>query len=272
MKILRTNKFINAIKEEFKSASSIISSLRKDPIIIFLSIAFLQTISYYYASRYFFRTQAKYYFNFGFVYDEIYEYAYWFLSEFFLYFIIPIILIKVFHKDRLKNFGLNFGDFKVGFLLSVIFALAMSIVIWFSSASPSFYNYYPLYKTSLISWENFVIFEILMMFYMIGWEFMWRGYVLFGLRKDFGYYAIFIQMIPFVILHNGKPVLETFGSIVGGIILGFFALRVGSFIYCALLHFYVIFFIDFICILRHKTQVYESSIKALIKLIEKING
>jgi hypothetical protein len=55
---------------------------------------------------------------------------------------------------------------------------------------------------------------------------------LFGLKEKFGFYAVLIQMIPFVILHNGKPELETFGAIAGGIALGILALRTKSFYYC----------------------------------------
>ena len=51
-----------------------------------------------------------------------------------------------------------------------------------------------------------------------------------GLSKKFGYYAIFIQMIPFFILHRGKPELETFASIFGGLILGVQAWRSEVFI------------------------------------------
>jgi uncharacterized protein len=80
---------------------------------------------------------------------------------------------------------------------------------------------YPHLPAARDSWNIFFIYESGMLLYMFAWEFIWRGFMLFGLKEKFGYYAVLIQMIPFVILHNGKPELETFGAIAGGIALGF---------------------------------------------------
>lgn len=78
--------------------------------------------------------------------------------------------------------------------------------------------------------------------------------MLFGLEKKFGYYAVLIQMIPFVILHNGKPDIETFSSIIGGIALGILALRTRSFIYGVFVHFAIMLFIDLFSTLRTRAE------------------
>ena len=52
---------------------------------------------------------------------------------------------------------------------------------------------------------------------LFSWEFLWRGFMLFGLKEKFGYYSVLIQMIPFVILHNGKPAPEIISVIIGDI-------------------------------------------------------
>jgi hypothetical protein len=101
---------------------------------------------------------------------------------------------------------------------------------------------------------------------MLGWEFFWRGYSLFGLKSKFGYYSIFIQMIPFFILHKGKPEVELFASIFAGLILGVQALRSRSFIYCWLLHWLVMFSIDGISILRSQKDIYGIGISDLFNL------
>ena len=104
---------------------------------------------------------------------------------------------------------------------------------------------------------------------MTGWEFLWRGYTLFGLKEKFGYYAVLIQTIPFTILHNGKPELETFSAILAGIILGILALRTGSFIYGVIIHTAVMFMIDLISTLRYKTQVFGWDINSFFDLLKK---
>jgi len=94
--------------------------------------------------------------------------------------------------------------------------------------------------------------------------------MLFGLEKKFGYYAIFIQMIPFVILHNGKPFIETIGAIPGGIALGLLALRTRSFYYCVVVHLGVMYSIDIISVLRYRANDYGVGLQSLLNIILSI--
>jgi membrane protease YdiL (CAAX protease family) len=105
---------------------------------------------------------------------------------------------------------------------------------------------------------------------MFSWEFIWRGYMLFGLKEKFGYYAVLIQMIPFLILHNGKPAPETFGAIIGGLVLGILALRTNSILYCVITHVCVMFSIDIISVLRFKAGDYGIGINSLINILKEI--
>ncbi|MEA1872216.1 MAG: CPBP family intramembrane glutamic endopeptidase [Chloroflexota bacterium] len=72
--------------------------------------------------------------------------------------------------------------------------------------------------------------------YMFAWGFLFRGYMLFGLEKSIGKSAIFVQAIPFVLLHLGKPFLETLACIPGGFIFGYVAYRTRSFLPCFIIH------------------------------------
>ena len=96
--------------------------------------------------------------------------------------------------------------------------------------------------------------------------------MLFGLEKRFGFYSVFIQMIPFTILHFGKPFLETLGSIPGAIALGILALRTRSFYYCVIVHFSVMFVLDTISILRFHSNEFGMGINSLIKIFQTILG
>jgi len=59
-------------------------------------------------------------------------------------------------------------------------------------------------------------------------EYMYRGFLLFGLKRDLGEGAILVQMIPFALLHTGKPEIETIGCILAGLYFGYVAYRTGS--------------------------------------------
>jgi membrane protease YdiL (CAAX protease family) len=106
--------------------------------------------------------------------------------------------------------------------------------------------------------------------YMFGWEYIWRGFMLFGLKEKFGDYSVLIQMIPFVILHNGKPFPETIGAILGGIALGILALRTRSVYYCVFTHMGIMFSIDLISTLRYKANDFGVGIESVINILKVI--
>ncbi len=219
---------------------------------IFLSVAVITFISVSFASPNF------YYEHFG--RDKMYSRIYWMLCDGSLMFILPVLSIKLFLKGKLKDYGIASGDKKFGLLTLSLFLFFMIVVIWFVSASKQFAETYPQGGSGVKeSIGIFILYELCVFYYMLGWEFFWRGYMLFGLKEKFGVYAIFMQMIPFFILHKGKPELELFSSILGGLILGIQAYRARSFVYCWLLHGLTMFSIDSISILRGKSGNYGIS-------------
>lgn len=257
------------LKTEIKNFIKEVKQLDKKVIIIFLSVAILQTISFYFTSRRFFR--ANLFESFQNSSDPyLIEYLYWFIGDFFTFFILGILIIKVGFKEKLKEFGLQFGDIKTGLSFSVVFLFVMIILVWFVSAIPEFAEKYPHLTGAKSSWNILLIYEAGMLLYMFAWEFIWRGFMLFGLEKKFGYYSVLIQMIPFVILHNGKPFLETFGAIFGGITLGILALKTRSFYYCVIIHIGVMYSIDIISSLRFRADDYGVGIASLINIIKQI--
>ncbi len=257
------------LTQELKKLIIVIKELDKKVTIIFLSVAVLQTFSFYFTSRRFFRENL---FQFFQSYSDPYliEYYYWFLGDLFTYAILGILIIKFLLKENLKDYGFKAGDYHFGFFMILIFLSVMIILIWFVSASPSFAQKYPHLQGAKLNWNTFLIYEAGMLIYMFAWEFMWRGYMLFGLEEKFGYYSVLMQMIPFVILHNGKPFLETFGAIFGGIALGILALRTRSFYYCVVIHIGVMFSIDFVSTLRFRANDYGIGAESFINLIKQI--
>ncbi len=242
----------NSLKHEINLFFQALGSLKTKNIIIFISIPLLATLSWYFASPEFYN---KFFSSNSYASNNIHKIIpvlYWFGLDTLLYLIFPILIIIFVFRDSIKNFGFRIGTGKTGLtylLLSIIIILP---TIYFSAQSKEFTDVYPILKAGRSDWTVFIIFEALLLFYIASWEFMWRGYVLFGLEKDFGYYAVLIQAIPFVILHNGKPFFETFGAIFGGIFLGYLALRTRSFYYGVFIHFSLISLLDFISVLKFR--------------------
>ena len=74
--------------------------------------------------------------------------------------------------------------------------------------------------------------------------------MLFALFKRFGYYSVMIMVIPYCMIHFGKPVAETFGAIIAGVALGYLALKSKSWFYGGLLHWSVGITMDIMAIMQ----------------------
>ena len=72
--------------------------------------------------------------------------------------------------------------------------------------------------------------------YLFCWEFFFRGYLLSGLHRYMGWWAVIVQAIGFGLLHYGKVPAEFYVSFGAGIILGIIALKAKSFVPCFVLH------------------------------------
>ena len=247
------------LNNELKSLLAEIKKLDFKVTYIFMSVAFITFLSLSFSSPNF------YYDHFS--RDRFFSRIYWFLADGGLMFILPLISIKFIFKEKLSDYGFTLGDKKFGLITFGLFFIVMIIVVWIVSGSQTFAITYPQGGSKVR--ENLVIFilyELCILIYMLGWEFFWRGYTLFGLKSKFGYYAVFIQMIPFFILHKGKPEIELFASIFAGLILGVQAIRSRSFIYCWILHWLVMFSIDGISVLRSQKDIYGIGLNDLINL------
>lgn len=236
--------------EEFKKLIVEIRKLSFKEVYIFLSVAFIIFIS-------FTVTNTSFYFR-HIGADILSSRIYWLLGDGLIMFLIPVGSVKFIFKEKLSNFGIRLGDVKFGLSTLVLFLLVMLPLVWIVSASESFAETYPQGGRALLHNLPMIMFyEFCVLIYMLGWEFLWRGYMLFGLKEKFGYYSILIQMIPFFILHKGKPELELFGAIFAGIILGIQAWRSNSFIYSWILHWLIMVSIDTISIVRKVYNFYS---------------
>jgi membrane protease YdiL (CAAX protease family) len=78
-------------------------------------------------------------------------------------------------------------------------------------------------------------------------EFLYRGFLLFGLKEKFQEGSILLQMVPFVLLHLTKPELETISTIITGILFGYVAYRGKSFWPAFIIHLFInVFFVGLI--------------------------
>ena len=163
------------------------------------------------------------------------------VSTFLYYGVFPLLVILLVLRKNPIKFGLGAGSPRIwGFYVVVICAIAAA-VLYASSYSPSLQNYYLE--------ENFRFFSYLWSQCLIlsASEFLYRGFLLFGLKEKFGEGSILIQVVPFVLLHLGKPELETISTILTGILFGWVAYRGRSFWPAFIIHMFInLFFVGLI--------------------------
>jgi membrane protease YdiL (CAAX protease family) len=152
-----------------------------------------------------------------------------------LYFVIPMIIILLIFRDRPAEYGFRIGDWRTGLIWVVIGCVSMAVILWFAARTPAMQRYYAAKAPDNVAYLLYITAVDL-----FGWEFMWRGFLLFGIAAVIGPGpAIFLQAVPFAFMHLGKPELETMSTIFGGAAFGFIAWQSGSFLYPFLIHWFI---------------------------------
>jgi membrane protease YdiL (CAAX protease family) len=152
-------------------------------------------------------------------------------TELIYYLLVPLAAGWLLFRDKPGNYGIRIGHWKSALIVTTVCLAAMLAILYGASKIPQFSSYY---HTQVIDWPDLLLDAAL---YMFAWEFFFRGYILFGLEKSIGKSAIFVQAIPFVLLHLHKPLLETLACIPTGFIFGYIAYRTRSFLPCFIIHF-----------------------------------
>ena len=152
-------------------------------------------------------------------------------TELIYYLLVPLAAGLLLFRDKPWDYGIRIGRCKSSIILTAVCLAAMALILYETGKMPEFRSYYHM---DVIDWSELLLNTAL---YMFAWEFLFRGYMLFGLEKSIGKNAIFVQAIPFVLLHLGKPFLETLFCIPGGFILGYVSYRTRSFLPCFIIHF-----------------------------------
>ena len=161
-------------------------------------------------------------------YASLNRHIIWSLGCFTCYFVLPSLLLLILPGERIRDYGLSFRGFgKHIWIYVLLFLIVMPAVIVVSYAAP-FMRTYPFYKLAHRSVADFLLWQVFYIMQFFALEFFFRGFLLKGLKRYVGAYAIFFMAVPYCMIHFGKPMAETLGAVIAGIALGTLALRTGS--------------------------------------------
>ncbi len=208
---------------------------RFDPraAVILLAASLLPTVYRYFGSPEFFERHWP-------GQSPLHGVLYAWLSVFVLFFVVPAAAARFWLKLKLSDLGLRIGDWRRGLAVVGILLPIVALSLLPTSRMADFRAEYPLYHAAGRSLRLFVVYELCYAFYYFGWEFLFRGFMLFGLAGTFGAVnAVLIETIPSTLVHIGKPTSEILAAVVAGVVFGAIALRTRSILYVFLLHWLI---------------------------------
>ena len=200
--------------------------------------------------------------------QEIGAWAWWFSLQGILGFIIPVALLMAVFKRKPAEIGLGLGDWKLAGLIALAYLPVVVVGTWVLSDGEGFRAQYPHFHGAALDWRLFVVYEALFLLYWMGWEYLWRGFVLFGTAPTLGpATAILVQMVPFALLHASKPAAEAYLSILGGIGLGALVWRCRSFWIAVPIHAAQMIALDLWSVLRVRSGATGIGLDALARAL-----
>ncbi len=214
------NRFENSL-----SLSGLFSGENKKPSIILLFVPLVLILWKYYGSTSFYFAHLSGAISFS---NDPAMTAEWytFVSAFVLMGILSALVVKVGFREPLSAYGLQIGDWKFWIPATLVIGLVMIALAYPSSKDVKFLAEYPIYKGAGTSASTFAVHCVAYLFFYIGWEMLFRGFVQYGLANRFGAWgAILIQSALSCIAHIGKPDSEAFTSLLGALVWGILVFR-----------------------------------------------
>lgn len=151
---------------------------------------------------------------------------------------VPMLYIFFVARDEPDRYGFCLGDSWKSWWMTLLLYAGVLILLIPGSRISSFHSFYPLEGREVASsLGRFAFYEARWGLYFFCWEFFFRGFLLFGLNRLVGWWAVILQAVPFAIMHYGKVPMEAIAAFPAGIILGVLALRSKSFVPSFVLHF-----------------------------------
>ena len=228
----------------------------RKPTVVVLVATFVSVTWKYYGSATFYLETLSPWVSFGGD-EQLNAALYVFFSAFILLGLIPLLVIRLVFREPLSAYGLQWGDARFGVKAIAVIAPVMILLGYVSASRPDFLAQYPVNPAAGRSAADFLQHALFYLFFYLGWEFCFRGFVQFGLRDSLGdWNAILVQTALSCVLHIGKPAGEIYGAIFGALLWGVLAFRSRSLMSPVLTHWLLGLSLDFFIVI-------SSSVNAL---------
>lgn len=140
---------------------------------------------------------------------------------------LPLLFHVAILRKPLADLGLSFKGYARHLPIYVALFIPVGIAVYAVSFSQSFQATYPFYHNP-VSLRAVLLWELFYGLQFLSLEVFFRGFMLAEAKLKYGWRSVLFMMVPYVMIHFGKPGAETVGSLIAGGVLGLLALRTGS--------------------------------------------
>lgn len=146
-----------------------------------------------------------------------------------LFGLLPLGILLALRVDPRRH-GLGLGDARRSLVLGGLATLVTVPCIALIAAIPMIRDWY---APSMSSVGGVLLTNVLD---LVPSEFLLRGFLLFALIRAVGPFGVVVAVVPFVMVHIGKPDIEALSTLGGGLVFGWLNWRTGSIWASALYH------------------------------------
>jgi Type II CAAX prenyl endopeptidase Rce1-like len=151
-----------------------------------------------------------------------------------LFGLVPLGIVLLGFRDRPARYGLTLGEWRWGAALVVAGCLVMTpIVLWFATL-PDARDYY---APGVTAPGRLILANAID---LTATEFAVRGFLMLTLVRLIGPLGVLVATMPFVFAHLGKPELELFSTLGGGLVYGWLTWRTRSIVWGSIGHTYIL--------------------------------
>jgi len=150
---------------------------------------------------------------------------------------IPFLVVLIILKGKLKAYGLSWSFNSEVLFYTLILSVIIISINFFASRSPVNLKKYPLIKTKVWNVKLLIISSLGWIIYLLGYEFLFRGFLLFTCIQSFGIWpAVIINIIVYSLAHVPQGLNETLGAVPFGLVLCYIVVLSGTIWPAFLLH------------------------------------
>jgi hypothetical protein len=153
----------------------------------------------------------------------------WASAQLVLLGLVPLLIVRLWHREPLRSVGWSADGLTRHLRVYTALFVVVLPFVYLAAQRADFSRTYPFVAAARTDVPTFMVWEIAYALTFVSLESFFRGYLLFTLAARMGWMSLFVMVVPYAMLHFGKPWPEAFAAIGAGLLLGALALMFRSF-------------------------------------------